>query len=47
MSTSTSSESSVILQELLVLMEDKFDAMISQLSTGNDISDKLLRNTMV
>lgn len=48
MSTSTSSESSsAILQELLDLMEDKFDAMISQLSTGNDISDKLLRNSMV
>jgi hypothetical protein len=47
-STSTSSESSsAILQELLDLMEDKFDAMISQLSTGNDISDKLLRNSMV
>jgi hypothetical protein len=38
---------SIILQELLVLMEDKFDEMISQLSTGNAISDKLLRNAMV
>jgi len=38
---------SAILQELLVLMEDKFDAMISKLSDGNDISDKLLRNSMV
>ena len=46
--TSTSTESpSAILQELLSLMENKFDAMISQLSTGNDISDKLLRNSMV
>jgi hypothetical protein len=48
MSTSNSSESSsAILQELLGLMEDKFDAMIDRLSTGNDISDKLLRNSMV
>jgi len=39
--------SSAILQELLVLMEDKFDTMIDRLSTGNDISDKLLRNSMV
>ena len=47
-STSSSTESpSAILQELLSLMENKFDAMISQLSTGNDISDKLLRNSMV
>ena len=38
---------SAILQELLGLMENKFDAMISQLSTGNDIQDKLLRNSMV
>lgn len=46
--SSTSTESpSAILQELLSLMEDKFDAMIYQLSTGNDISDKLLRNSMV
>jgi len=28
-------------------MEDKFDTMISQLSAGNTISDKLLRNAMV
>ena len=48
MSTSNSSDSpSVILQELLDLMEDKFDTMISQLSAGNTISDKLLRNAMV
>ena len=48
MSTSNSSESSsAILQELVGLMESKFDQMISQLSTGNDISDKLLRNSMV
>jgi hypothetical protein len=48
MSTSTSSDSSsAMLQELIGLMEDKFDAMIAQLSTGNDISDKLLRNSMV
>jgi hypothetical protein len=39
--------SAAILQELLVLMEDKFDSMIDKLSTGNDISDKLLRNSMV
>ena len=46
--TSNPSESpSVILQELVVLMENKFDEMISQLSTSNDISDKLLRNSMV
>ena len=38
---------SAILQELIVLMEDKFDTMISKLSDGNDISDKLLRNAMV
>ena len=38
---------SAILQELLVLMEDKFDSMIDKLSTGNDISDKLLRNSLV
>ena len=37
----------VILQELMGMMEDKFNEMISQLSTGNDISDKLLRNSMV
>jgi hypothetical protein len=48
MSTSNSSESSsAILQELLGLMENKFDAMIDKLSTSNDISDKLLRNSMV
>jgi len=46
--TSDSAETpSIILQELLVLMEDKFDEMISQLSTSNTISDKLLRNAMV
>ena len=46
--TTTSTESpSAILQELLGLMENKFDAMIDKLSTGNDISDKLLRNSMV
>ena len=44
----TSIESpSAILKELIDLMEDKFDSMIYQLSTGNDISDKLLRNSMV
>jgi hypothetical protein len=49
-STTTSAPAetpSIILQELLVLMEDKFDEMISQLSTSNTISDKLLRNAMV
>ena len=29
------------------MMEDKFDQMINNLGTGNDISDKLLRNSMV
>jgi hypothetical protein len=47
MSSNSSESSSAILQELLVLMEDKFDSMIDKLSTGNDISDKLLRNAMV
>lgn len=48
MSTDNPSESSsAILQELLGLMENKFDEMISQLSTGNNIQDKLLRNSMV
>ena len=37
----------IILQELMGMMEDKFNEMIYQLSTGNDISDKLLRNSMV
>ena len=47
-STSNPADSpSIVLQELLVLMENKFDEMISQLSTGNAISDKLLRNAMV
>ena len=36
-----------ITQSMMQMMEDKFDEMISQLSTGNDISDKLLRNAMV
>jgi|694.fasta_scaffold08725_6 hypothetical protein len=36
-----------ITQSMMQMMEDKFDEMISQLSTGNAISDKLLRNTMV
>jgi LAS superfamily LD-carboxypeptidase LdcB len=48
MSTSTSSDSSsAMLQELIGLMEDKFDAMIAQLSTGNDIQSRLLNNSMV
>jgi hypothetical protein len=42
-----SDSSSAMLQELIGLMEDKFDSMIDKLSTGNDISDKLLRNSMV
>lgn len=45
--SNTTDSSAAILQELLVLMEDKFDSMIDKLSTGNDISDKLLRNSMV
>jgi hypothetical protein len=45
--TNTMESPSAILQELLDLMEDKFDTMIDRLSTGNDISDKLLRNSMV
>lgn len=36
-----------ITQSMMQMMEDKFDEMISQLSTGNAISDKLLRNAMV
>ena len=36
-----------ITQAMMQMMEDKFDEMISQLSTGNAISDKLLRNAMV
>jgi len=36
-----------ITQAMMQMMEDKFDEMISQLSTGNDIQDKLLRNSMV
>ena len=36
-----------ITQLMMQMMEDKFDEMISKLSTGNDIQDKLLRNTMV
>jgi len=48
MSTSNPADApAVILQELMGMMEDKFNEMISQLSTGNDISDKLLRNAMV
>lgn len=46
-SSSPANSSSAILQELVGLMEDKFDAMISKLTEGNDISDKLLRNSMV
>jgi hypothetical protein len=38
---------SSITQAMMQMMEDKFDAMIDKLSTGNDISDKLLRNSMV
>jgi hypothetical protein len=45
--TNTIESPSAILQELLDLMENKFDTMIDRLSTGNDISDKLLRNSMV
>jgi hypothetical protein len=36
-----------ITQAMMQMMEDKFDSMIDKLSTGNDISDKLLRNSMV
>ena len=36
-----------ITQAMMQMMEDKFDEMISQLSTGNNIQDKLLRNSMV
>ena len=36
-----------LTQSMMQMMEDKFDEMISQLSTGNAISDKLLRNAMV
>jgi hypothetical protein len=36
-----------LTQAMMQMMETKFDEMISQLSTGNNISDKLLRNTMV
>lgn len=36
-----------ITQAMMQMMEDKFDAMIDRLSTGNDIQDKLLRNSMV
>ena len=36
-----------ITQAMMQMMEDKFDEMISQLSTGNDLQDKLLRNSMV
>jgi len=38
---------SSITQAMMQMMEDKFDEMIDKLSTGNDISDKLLRNSMV
>lgn len=36
-----------LTQAMMQMMEDKFDAMIDRLSTGNDIQDKLLRNSMV
>ena len=36
-----------LTQSMMQMMEDKFDEMISQLSTSNDLSDKLLRNAMV
>ena len=36
-----------ITQSMMQMMEDKFDEMISQLNTGNNISDKLLRNSLV
>jgi hypothetical protein len=36
-----------ITQSMMLMMENKFDEMISQLSTSNTISDKLLRNAMV
>jgi hypothetical protein len=36
-----------ITQAMMQMMENKFDEMISQLSTGNNIQDKLLRNSMV
>jgi hypothetical protein len=39
--------SSQILQDLYILMEEKFDTMISALSDGNDISDKLLKHSRV
>lgn len=45
--SNSADEPAIILQELMGMMEDKFNEMISQLSTGNDISDKLLRNAMV
>ena len=36
-----------LTQAMMEMMENKFDEMISQLSTGNNIQDKLLRNSMV
>jgi len=45
--SSSSDSSTAILKELTSLMEDKFNTMIDKLSDGNDISDKLLRNSMV
>lgn len=36
-----------ITQAMMEMMENKFDEMISQLNTGNNIQDKLLRNSMV
>ena len=36
-----------ITQSMMQMMESKFDEMIAQLSAGNNIQDKLLRNSMV
>jgi hypothetical protein len=47
-SNSNSADSpSIILQAMMEMMEGKFDEMINKLGTGNDISDKLLRHSMV
>jgi hypothetical protein len=46
-SSSNSNQSAEILAALHDLMEDKFDSMIYALRDGNDISDKLLKYSMV
>jgi len=44
---SNNTDSTEVIYSMIDILSEKLDAMIDKLSTGNDISDKLLRNSMV